>query len=354
MQNPYDGLPGHAFWRSAVAETDPAALCGLWHPRFLFPAGTRVATAGSCFAQNLRGPLGAAGLSIVDTEPAPRGMAGADARRFGYGLFSARCGNIYTARHLLQLLQDALAGRADPADVWHRGPRAVDALRPGVEPEGLSGTDEVLAHRHHHLSRVVQAIAGADVLVFTLGLTETWINADTGRAYPAAPGVLATPPDGTAIRFHNHGFAEVQADLQAVRALLNDLNPGLRLLLTVSPVPLTATAAGGHVLAATAYSKAVLRAAAGGFVAGCDTADYFPSYEIITNPAARGRFFAANLRNVTPAGVAAVMGVFLASQGLALPGASAGGPQAGAAPAAADDDGDPAACEDALLDAFRP
>ncbi|WP_428660504.1 GSCFA domain-containing protein [Reyranella sp.] len=39
--------------------------------------------------------------------------------------------------------------------------------------------------------------------------------------------------------------------------------PGVRFLLTVSPVPLKASASQNHVLAATTYSKSVLRAVAG-------------------------------------------------------------------------------------------
>jgi hypothetical protein len=348
MQNPYHGLPPHAFWRSAVAEGDPAAPQALWQPRFALPPGTRIATAGSCFAQNLRAPLSAAGLTIVDSEPALPGLTAEDARRFGYGLFSARYGNIYTARHLRQLAEDITQRRADPADVWYRGGRAFDAMRPGVEPEGLGDAEEVIAHRLHHLDRAGEALAGAEVLVFTLGLTETWMDAATGRVYPTAPGVLATSPEGRDIRFHNHSFAEVLADLRAALDLLRGFNQGLRLLLTVSPVPLTATGAGGHVLAATTYSKAVLRAVAGE-MAGQDGVDYFPSYEIITNPAARGRFYAPNLRSVTVEGVAAVMATFLAAQGLA-----AAAPAAAPAAVAEDAAEDAVICEDALLEAFRP
>jgi hypothetical protein len=351
MLNPYDGLPPRAFWRSAVTEGDPATPQGLWQPRFALLPGTRIATAGSCFAQNLRAPLSAAGLTVVDTEPPLPGLTAEDARRHGYGLFSARYGNIYTARHLCQLVRDITERRADAADVWFRDGRAFDALRPGVEPGGLADADEVIAHRLHHLDRAGEALAGAEVLVFTLGLTETWMDAATGRVYPTAPGVLADPPRGRDIRFHNHSFAEVLADLRAALDMLRGFNHGLRLLLTVSPVPLTATAAGGHVLAATTYSKAVLRAVAGE-MAGQDGVDYFPSYEIITNPAARGRFHAPNLRSMTAEGVAAVMAAFLAAQGLV-----AAAPAAAPAPTpVADEDAadDAVICEDALLEAFRP
>ena len=51
--------------------------------------------------------------------------------------------------------------------------------------------------------------------------------------------------------------------------------------------------------------------------------DYFPSYEIITHPAYRGRFFAANLRSVLPEGVDHVMAQFFRDQAAAFGGEGA-------------------------------
>lgn len=348
MSNPYESLPGRAFWRTGAVESDPSAMHGIWEPRFGLPRGTRVATAGSCFAQNLRAPFAAAGLDMVDAEPAPPGLTGQAARAFGYGLYSARYGNVYTARDLRQMLADARDGAFGTADVWWRNGRAIDAQRPGVEPDGLGSAEEVLAHRLFNLQRVLAAFVQAEVVVFTLGLTETWMDGATGRVFPTAPGVLAVPEATQHVGFHNFDFVEVLDDLRASWDMLRDINPTLRLILTVSPVPLTATASGAHVLAATSYSKAVLRAAASAFCAETPEADYFPSFEIVTNPAARGRFFQSNLRNVTTEGVTAVMDVFLDAHGLS---AEIGAPE----PPIDDADGSGAViCEEALLDAFRP
>jgi len=56
------------------------------------------------------------------------------------------------------------------------------------------------------------------------------------------------------------------------------------MLLTLSPVPLTATARPHHVLTASMAAKATLRAAIDAFVLTHEDADYFPSYEIVTSP----------------------------------------------------------------------
>jgi hypothetical protein len=135
----------------------------------------------------------------------------------------------------------------------------------------------------------------------------------------------------------------------------------MRFLLTVSPVPLTATAGGQHVITATTQSKSVLRAVAGEMAATHDFVDYFPSYEIITSPVFGGRFYAPNRRSVEPAGVDHVMRCFFHDLDTAfgrVPTEPAPEP-AGAEPAGAgpeDEASDPAAelrCEEEMLAAFQ-
>ena len=93
-------------------------------------------------------------------------------------------------------------------------------------------------------------------------------------------------------------------------------NPDLRFLVTVSPVPLTATATDEHVLVATTYSKSVLRSVAGALAMEFADIDYVPSYEIIASPWSKGAFYESNLRTVTAEGVSSVMRVFFAEHGM--------------------------------------
>lgn len=349
--HPYSDLPPEAFWRSGVAGADPAALDGIYAPKVRIGPQTRIATAGSCFAQHIGRALRGAGVAVLDAEPAPVALPEATARAFGYGLFSGRYGNIYTARQLVQLLQDVQSGEAHEAFVWERDGRFFDALRPGVEPLGMDSPEEALFLRRAHLAALRGMLAEAEVFVFTLGLTEAWIDAPTGRVFQTCPGVIAGRFDPARHVFRNFTLPELCADLELAFSLLRSLRKRMRMILTVSPVPLTATASGGHVLPATVQSKAVLRVAAGEFAAAHRGVDYFPSYELITNPAARGRFFEPNLRAVTAEGVQMVMRTFLAAQGLA----EARVPEPVAAPVAAPDVDaaeEGVICEEMLLDAF--
>ena len=305
-EHPYAALPPEAFWKTAVATRPYADLEDLSGPIRLAPSD-RVATAGSCFAQHIGNNLAARGARYMDAEPAPEGWSHEEARRHGFGIFSARYGNIYTSRQLLQLAEEALGRRVPAIRVWEKGGRFFDALRPSVDPAGHASEAAVLKLRAWHLAAVRRLLAELDVLVFTLGLTETWEASGDGTAYPVAPGTLAGTFDPARCRFRNLRYPEIHADMEAFRALLREINPAARMILTVSPVPLTATASGGHVLVASSYSKSVLRAVAGDLAEDHEDVAYFPSYEIIASHPGRAMFFNPDLRSVNLAGVDYVM-----------------------------------------------
>lgn len=318
VATPYAGLPARAFWRTGVVEaTFPPPT--LFAPRWQLDRNDRIVTAGSCFSQRLGRALQAEQFRVVDTEPVandPRDL-GDQAAAHGYGLYSARYGNIYTVRQLRQLLEEAY-GKREPADqVWERDGRYFDALRPNIEPNGFASADDVRKARQTHLERVREAFGQADVFIFTLGLTEAWVHKATGQVYPLAPGVLAGTYDPAQHVLANFRLGQIKEDLEAVLAQLWLVNPKLRTLLTVSPVPKTATATGIHILAASTYTKSVLRACAGELYEDHPEIDYFPSYEMIVAAKAAGRYYDENLRTVSEAGVALVMRTFLEAYGVA-------------------------------------
>ncbi len=346
---PYRNLPLNAFWR-LCRETPDFRISELYAPSFRLGPGSRVATAGSCFAQNIGRYVRNSVLDLVDVEPAPRRMHPDVTAKYGYGLYSARYGNIYTARQLFQLLSDARTEQVHDCAVWKKGDRFFDALRPSCEPDGFADVDELLAHRLDHLKRVKRVFCEADVFVFTLGLTETWADRETGVVFPTAPGVIAGTFDPDRHAFLNLGFSDTLSDLSQAIGLMRAWAPGLRVILTVSPVPLTATASGSHVLQATTYSKSVLRSVAGELSTKDTLIDYFPSYEIITGTPFAGQFYDDNLRTVTAAGVQTVMNAFFAVHGsgeVPVPEL-----RLETAPDPSDEPGDDLICEEALLEAF--
>lgn len=310
--SPYAGLANRQFWRAGVSESSPIVPLNYYTKKFDINPNDAVATAGSCFAQHISREMRARGFSVLDAEPAPSSLPTKDRGKFGYELYSARYGNIYTVRQLLQLVQEAVGLVENPEPVWKRAEHFVDSARPAVEPEGFIEASEVLAHRIYHLAKVKQLLLDSDVFVFTLGLTEGWILRSADWVFPMAPGILGGSWDQAKYQFKNFTSSEIIDDFYEIFRILDRLRSGrpLKYVLTVSPVPLTATFENQHVLISTTYSKSVLRAAAGQIAQEFENVDYFPSYEIISNPWNRGVFYDSNSRTVNSVGVDTVMNTF--------------------------------------------
>lgn len=308
MSNPYSCLPDHHFWRRSMPGRRVEVVDPVLTPRFRIGPTDRIATAGSCFAQHIARTLQASGFNYWETETAP---ASAGAIDENYGVFSARYGNIYTVRQLLQLLQRAF-GLFDPqAGIWRlEDGRVVDPFRPVIQTRGFANEAELMADREAHLTAVQNLFERCDVFIFTFGLTEGWESQSDTAVVPLAPGVVAAPCNEERFTFHNFSVTEMYQDLVQFLTLLRKLNPSVRVILTVSPVALIATYDDRHVLTANTYSKAALRVVADMIYRDFDYVDYFPSYEMITGPHTRGLFLADDLREVTAEGVDYVMAAF--------------------------------------------
>lgn len=311
VTHPYETLPAASFWRRAVAGVPAGTVDPVVTGKFRIAASDRIATAGSCFAQHISRHLGAAGFRQFVTETA-HPITALHAADFGYGLFTARYGNLYTARQLLQMLERAYGCFSPMDDIWHGADRRViDPFRPQIQPGGFASRSEYWADRGQHFAAVREAVETLDVLVFTLGLTEAWMARTDGAVYPICPGVAGGEFDPVVHAFVNFGVMEVIADLSASIAFIRARNAKARFIITVSPVPLIATMEQRSVLASTTYSKSVLRVAAEEVASRHDYVAYFPSYEVITGSHARGAYFAEDLRSVTEDGVEHVMRLFM-------------------------------------------
>ncbi len=364
-QNPYRALDERAFWATAVAGRDHSEIKDLWTPKWRVARKHRIVTFGSCFAQHFSRALEARGFEWLNSEPAPGDMSEDEAKANQYGVFSARTGNIYTVSLLKQWMEWGLGLKPVPGEVWEQDGRFFDPFRPAIKKGGFACADEMLASRAATLDAFGRAMREADLLVFTLGLTESWFNRTHGYEYPMCPGTAAGTFDETEHVFVNQSFMDIRSRLLECLKMLREVNPKVRVLLTVSPVPLTATMSGDHVLVATTRSKSILRAVAADVMEERRFVDYFPSYEIVATAPFEGALYQKNKRTITPDGVSRVMTAFFEAQREAFGPASAkAGKKAGAAAKrAADGKGKPAArkkaeddddvvCEEELLAGF--
>ena len=313
MKNPYQDMLANKFWKTAVSDVKKGApFDNIWTPKFQISKNCKIITAGSCFAQHISSWLRKHDFNWIDSEPAPATLPITKQDENGYGVFSFRTGNIYTPAMLRQWVAQALSDSNKIDEVIFDGARYFDALRPQIPENGYKTIDEVKEARRITFDSIHQVLKKADVFIFTLGLTEAWINTQ-GYVYPVCPGTIKGEFDPGKHKFTNFSFESLRDDMVWTIQKLRSINKNIKFLLTVSPVPLTATASNNHVLVASSYSKAVLRNVAGYLSENFSSVDYFPSYELISSTATRSNFFEKNLRSVNKEGVKYVMQHFSSS-----------------------------------------
>ena len=137
--------------------------------------------------------------------------------------------------------------------------------------------------RRAEITAAYQQAADCPFMIMTLGVAEVWFDTVSGYYVNVAPrpSHLRAEPD----RFEMHilSFDDAHDYLdRTVRLLQRHGHPALRISLTVSPVPLTATHRDEDVIVANCYSKSALRTVAETICARYDFVTYFPSYQSVT------------------------------------------------------------------------
>lgn len=307
----YSRQPDYCFWRRSLDIPD----IGHYDPVVIFPfkvsRSEKVATAGSCFAQHISDHLKKANFNYLVTENGHSSISALTRHHLQYGTYSARYGNIYTARQLVQLFLRAFGELIPEQECWpHPEGGVCDPLRPNIEPKGFVSVEELVFDQNAHLDAVRELFTSLDVFIFTLGLTEAWVRASDGCILPVPKEVITGDRNTEHSYFVNFSAFDIIEDLKTFLELLASVNPSARVILTVSPVPLIATGENRHVWVSTTASKAALRVAAEEISKIHDHVAYFPSYEIVTSINSRGSYFSEDCRSVSTQGVDHVMSLF--------------------------------------------
>ena len=260
------GDPESAHARIANGMVLPAVT-----PKFRLAPDDVYFCIGSCFARNIeehlmyrRLPVTSRSVPFADRTARPNGAV-----------------NKYTTASMLNELRWSLGGVEFPerslveADgAWHDLHLAARA--PAVP---LGAVRERRAQVRAYFGR----LRDATVAIVTLGLVETWYDVDADVMLNAAPTPAMTRKFPSRFRLV---VTDYDQNLRALREIYDILTAcaarSMRVIVTVSPVPMSETFTGRDVVVANAYSKATLRAAAEDSARSYSNVDYYPSYEAIT------------------------------------------------------------------------
>jgi hypothetical protein len=252
----------------------------------LIDSGTKVATIGSCFAQELAAAMGDVGI-VGGMHPG--------------GLF-------YSTATIRQEMERIAGGWPERAaePVWPIPGGFIDPFRDYSTTHPDEAT--LLAERVAADAAADELFRGAKVVVTTLGLIETFRNPVTGNVYRQIPHPAAYPTLGAA--FHRLTVAEMLDDLERIRAVVLD-KLGATLIITTSPVPLHTTFTDLDVRVANTESKSRIRAAVSEFVDRHPDVRYFHSYEMVVTAERQSDYFREDGRHVHRHAVKHIVSEFL-------------------------------------------
>ena len=288
--NPYGswpsrGEPGNRVEPMAKPHFDPS---------FRLMNGEAIFTIGSCFARNVEAQLELLGFDV------PMRRLKVVEGDVPDGEDNPNIFNNYAAPSIFNELQWAL----DPANPFDPDVGLVEIARNKFVDLHLSRflkpvpRAEAIARRNRIKAGMAE-VTRCRVVVITLGLVEVWYDLIACRYLNISPPKTAVRNEPDRFSVHILSYEEVKHYLKGAIDLLQRFGrDDLRMILTVSPVPLAVTFNGQDVMVANAYSKAALRAVAQEIVMGEPSADYFPSYESVVL-SDRGLAWQDDLRHVT-------------------------------------------------------
>lgn len=252
---------------------------------------TSIVTMGSCFAQELRKWLLKNQFHCLDHE----------------------WGVVYTPKSIEQIIRSSFSDDFWPlcepfwqlkGKFYYPYIKANDHSGPMYLGETEQEAELALAS---HFRRSAQLLKSADLVVFTLGLTELWRNRQDKNAFFAVPYPENFNPKMH--EFHSLGFEDVNSAMTYSIETLVANNPSVNILISVSPIPLSVSYRdhlGPYV--ATQFSKSILHAAALTLCEKYPNVHYMPSYEIVRNQPQH--YYTDDGRHVTEDCVETIMKAF--------------------------------------------
>jgi hypothetical protein len=268
--------PNAVFWPDPTHPKYPRSIFGekayARHFKFITPE-TPIGSAGSCFALRIAERLQSQGFNYVVSEPNLN-------KASGFHMSCARWGTIFNVPSFRQLVERAFGLRAMPKVIWtelgEANPQICDPFREDVRFDSIEDYERDIPI---HTAAIRAALTKCKVFVMTLGMNEVWYlkagNLALARSNHSISGALVKKRVLTV----EENLYELQRMLDIWRAH----NPDLKIIVSTSPVPLSATfrANDYHVIAANCHSKSTLRLVAEAFAERNRDVYYFPAYETV-------------------------------------------------------------------------
>lgn len=264
-----------ATWENRAGENrvEPITRPGFEVP-FKFKKHEKIFTIGSCFARHIEGELLGRGFKIPVRDmfkvPEFQNLGAEIVNNFGTPSIYNELAWAFGEEQFDEELNFFTIAEDKVVDL-----HLVNSIRP-------ARLELVRARRNARIEAMRQ-LADCRILIVTLGLIELWWDEKANRYLNTTPLPSVLEKDPHRFAFHVLNFEECLEYLdRAFDVIARHCRKDLRIVLTVSPVPMLATHRPIDVITANCYSKSLLRSAAEHVVAARKNVTYFPSFETVT------------------------------------------------------------------------
>lgn len=235
-------------------------------PDFMIDYNSKLMMLGSCFAENMGGKFS----------------------YYKFGVDVNPCGIVYNPRSVANVLRLIVEGKEfKQEDLMQVGDKWVSLYHHG----SFSSTDagECLDKINRRLELATREIRSADLLVITWGTA--WVYRHTGEGV-----VVSNCHKIPSQEFERYRLSvdEIVDEYTGLIGRLREVNPGIRVLFTVSPIRHWKDGAHGNQLSKATLLLAIdrLRERLGGVY-------YFPAYEIVLDELRDYRFYADDMLHMS-------------------------------------------------------
>ncbi len=305
--------PEAVFWPDPTqggAKLQDVLPVAVTHP--FIDHGSRIGSAGSCFAIEIAQNLMSRGFNYIcqettydaETETIVMGTSPEDP----VVQYSCRWGILFNTPSFTQIVENAFGVRPlPPLLVRYELGNEIVYLDPYRENVMFKSPEAYMVEREKHAANTRAVFENADVFVMTLGLNEAW------QYLPDGTYISRNPRNKNLNGLLTHRTLSVEENIDYLQRFVDVVrahNPNIKLVVTVSPVPFLATGRADeyHVITANGHSKAVLRVAAQEIVERNENVFYFPSYEVVT--VCSPEIWTEDQRHVHPDAIRRVMATF--------------------------------------------
>jgi len=252
-----------------------------FRPKFKFDKNVKIFTIGSCFAREIESALISLDVKVLSAIFLDRSND-IDLSEFNLKKHASELLNRYSVPSMYQEILNLLSKGnflSDKLLYKQSEGKYIEAHYTGLM--GELPYEKLYEFRCKLTNALSARLIQSDVVILTLGLNEFWVDIKSSLVLNTIPSFPFLKANANDLKVCFGKPSEINDLLAQTCLRLKEINPHIKILITVSPVPLEYSFLADDVVIENQAAKSVLYSAAIEMAFLYDFVDYFPSYECV-------------------------------------------------------------------------